>query len=147
MGAGAASTGAGGSWAGGDAGVWATTEAAAVAASDARSVRAVIQAQLAAFAADDAQRAFSYAAPKLRDMFGNADNFVAMVRAGYPVVYRPASVAFLKPERVEGGLAQGVHMTDANGVLWLALYRLERQPDKSWRISACQIVEAAGVVT
>ena len=128
-------------------GLVATTGAAEVTAADARNVRAVIQAQLAAFAADDAQRAFSYAAPKLRDMFGNADNFVAMVRAGYPVVYRPASVAFLKPEHVEGGLAQGVHMTDANGVLWLALYRLERQPDKSWRISACQIVEAAGVVT
>lgn len=128
-------------------GLVAMSGAAEVTSDDARSVRAVIQAQLAAFAADDAQRAFSYAAPKLRDMFGNADNFVAMVRSRYPVVYRPASVAFLKPERVEGSLTQGVHMTDADGVLWLALYRLERQRDKSWRISACQIVEATGSVT
>jgi Domain of unknown function (DUF4864) len=131
--------------------VWAAFGLAAVAAevpqADASSARAVIQAQLAAFAADDAQRAFSYAAPRLRDMFGNADNFIAMVRAGYPVVYRPASVAFLKPELEDGVLTQGVHMTDADGVLWLALYRLERQSDKSWRISACQIVEAAGRVT
>lgn len=128
-------------------GLVAMSGAAEVTSDDARSVRAVIQAQLAAFAADDAQRAFSYAAPKLRDMFGSADNFVAMVRSRYPVVYRPASVAFLKPERVEGSLTQGVHMTDADGVLWLALYRLERQRDKSWRISACQIVEATGSVT
>lgn len=123
------------------------TFAADVADADAKSVRAVIQAQLAAFAADDAKRAFSYATPRLRDMFGSAETFFAMVRSGYPVVYRPASVAFLKPEIDGEVLTQGVHMTDANGVLWLALYQLERQRDKSWRISACQIVEAAGSVT
>ena len=30
-------------------------------------------------------------------------------------------------------LVQGVHLTDAAGVLWLATYRLERQPDGGWR--------------
>lgn len=121
--------------------------AADVPEADAKSVRAVIQAQLAAFAADDAKRAFSYATPRLRDVFDSAETFVAMVRSSYPVVYRPASIAFLKPQIEEGVLTQGVHMTDANGVLWLALYQLERQRDKTWRISACQIVEAAGSVT
>ena len=113
---------------------------------DARGVRAVILAQFDAFAADDAKRAFSYATPKLREMFGTADRFIEVVRSAYPAVYRHETVAFLKPELAEGSLVQGVHLTDAEGVLWLALYRLERQRDRSWRISACQLVAAQGRV-
>ena len=113
---------------------------------DARGVRAVILAQFEAFAADDAKRAFSYATPKLREMFGTADRFIEVVRTAYPAVYRHETVAFLKPELTEGSLVQGVHLTDAEGVLWLELYRLERQRDRSWRISACQLVAAQGRV-
>lgn len=114
---------------------------------DAKGARAVIQAQLKAFAADDAKSAFSFATPQLREAFGSPENFIAMVRRSYPVVYRPASVAFLKPEQDGDAVTQAVHMTDANGTLWLALYRVERQPDLRWRISACQVVEARGQVT
>lgn len=115
-----------------------------VSVADTKAVRVVVEAQLAAFAADDAKRAFSYAAPSIREMFGTPERFVAMVRAGYPVVYRPASVNFLVPVWVEGQLVQGVHLTDAEGTLWLAVYRLERQPDKSWRISGCDVQPAQG---
>ena len=113
---------------------------------DARSVRAVIQAQLAAFAADDAKRAFSYATPRVREVFGSADKFIEVVREAYPAVYRHETVAFLKPELADGTLMQGVHLTDGQGMLWLALYRMERQRDRSWRISACQLVPAQGRV-
>ena len=113
---------------------------------DVRGVRTVIQAQLAAFAADDAKRAFSYATPKLREVFGSADKFIEVVREAYPAVYRHETVAFLKPELVDGMLLQGVHLTDGQGVLWLALYRMERQRDRSWRISACQLLPAQGRV-
>ncbi len=123
------------------------TISTAISQADTQGARAAIQAQLKAFAADDAKRAFALASPQLRQMFGTPENFIAMVRRGYPVVYRPASVAFLKPERDGEALVQAVHMTDADGVLWLALYHLERQPDKSWRISGCQVVEAKGQVT
>lgn len=114
---------------------------------DAQAVRAVVEAQLSAFAADDARRAFSYAAPSIREMFGTPDRFMQMVRAGYPVVYRPASVVFLNPEWVQGQLLQGVHLTDASGALWLAVYRLERQPDKSWRIAGCDVQPSPGKMT
>jgi len=122
-------------------------QAAEVSAPDAKAARAVIEGQLAALAADDAKRAFGFAAPALREYFGTPENFLEMVRTSYPVVYRPASVAFLKPEWLDGELVQGVHMSDDHGVLWLALYRLQRQKNKSWRISACQIVQAEGRVT
>ena len=119
-------------------------QAADVSRKDAADIRAVVQAQLDALAVDDADRAFSFAAPGIRKMVGNAQNFLEMVRTGYPVVHRPASVAFLKPESQGAEVIQAVQMTDAKGVAWLAVYNLQRQPDKSWRISGCAVVPNEG---
>ena len=126
--------------------VGATVPASAqpVAAADARAARSVVAAQLDAFANDDAKRAFSYAAPAIRTMFGTPERFLAMVRAGYPVVYRAAAATFLVPVKSGAEIVQGVHLTDADGALWLATYRLERQGDGAWRISGCDVRPAAG---
>jgi hypothetical protein len=118
-----------------------------VSTADSKAVRAVVEAQLAAFAEDDGKRAFSYAAPSIREMFGTPDRFMAMVRGSYPVVYRPATVVFLNPQWVQGQLVQGVHLTDSSGALWLAIFQLERQPDQSWRISGCTVQPSAGKMT
>ena len=120
--------------------------AAEVSAPQAKQMQAVIQAQLDAFAADDAKRAFSFAAPKVREVFGTPDRFIAMVRTGYPVVYRPAAVAFFKPQTREGAFIQRVQLTDQNGGVWLATYQLERQRDRSWRIAGCEVVPSEGRV-
>jgi len=84
-----------------------------VSAVDTKAVRAVVEAQLDAFAADDAKKAFSLAAPSIRAMFETPEKFVAMVRAGYPVVYRPASVTFLQPLWVQRQLVLGVRRNPA----------------------------------
>ena len=118
--------------------------AEALSAKDEKAVQAVVQSQLAAFANDDADKAFSYAAPELRKTIGNASAFMAMVRNGYPVVYRPASVAFLKPEGTGNDVVQRVQMLDASGTSYLAVYSLQRQKDKTWRISGCVVVENKG---
>ena len=125
-------------------GVTLPVRAEPVADVDARAVRQVVSAQLEAFAKDDAKRAFSYAAPSIRAMFGTPDRFLAMVRSGYPVVYRAAGATFLIPQRLDGDLVQGVHLTDADGALWLATYRLERQRDGHWRIAGCDVRPATG---
>lgn len=121
--------------------------APAVSAADAKAVRSVIEAQLAAFAADDADKAFSYAAAGIRAMFVTPEHFLSMVRQGYPVVYRPASVTFLKPEWIDDMLIQRVQMTDAAGAPWMVVYELERQADKSWRIAACVAARGAARAT
>jgi len=123
------------------------TAADGVAAADATAVRGVVQAQLDAFAADDASRAFSYAGAGIRDMFGTAERFMAMVKASYPVVYRPAAVAFLVPEALGEEIVQGVHLTDAGGRLWLAVYRLQREGAAGWRINGCQLVQSQAKTT
>jgi hypothetical protein len=131
----------------GSVGVSPAAFAAGISAADAKRMREVIEAQLAAFAADDAARAFSYAAPKLRELIGTPERFIAMVQASYPIVYRPASVAFLPPERVHGETVQGVQMTDHSGRLFVALYHMQRQRDRSWRISGCELLQGAGRYT
>jgi hypothetical protein len=118
--------------------------AAPLTAADEKSVRAVVQAQLAALAKDDAATAFSFAAPNVRKAVGTADAFIAMVRRDYPVVYRPASVAFLKPEGKDGQVIQRVQMSDAQGTSWLAVYSLQQQGNKAWRITGCMVVENKG---
>jgi|SRR6185295_9378214 len=115
-----------------------------VAGADARAVRSVVAAQLDAFARDDAARAFSYAAPAIQAMFQTPERFVAMVRTGYPVVYRAAGATFLVPQRLGDDVVQGVHLSDSDGAVWLATYRLERQRDGTWRIKGCEVQRASG---
>ena len=59
---------------------------------DLTAIREMISDQLAAFVADDGERAFSHASPGIRGLFGNAAAFMAMVRGGYPSVYRAQRV-------------------------------------------------------
>ena len=40
-----------------------------------------------------------------------------------------------------------MQMTDADGRAWLAVYRLQRQPDRAWRIGGCSLQPRAGVAT
>ena len=117
---------------------WALTEA------DEKGVRAVVEAQLAALARDDAATAFSFAAPNVRETVGTASRFMEMVRKSYPAIYRPASTAFLKPEDHHGQVIQRVQLMDEGGSAWLALYSLQRQKDKSWRITGCQVIPNKG---
>lgn len=107
---------------------------------DATSVRAVVQAQIDAFANGDAAKAFSLAAPGIQQMFGNAERFMSMVRAQYPMVHRAASVSFLRPEAQGEMVVQRVQMRDAAGTPWLVTYLVQRQSDKRWRIGACMVV-------
>lgn len=121
--------------------------AADVPEAQAAKARAVVQAQLDAFAADDARKAFLLASPSARKHLGSPDNFINLVRKSYAVVYRPASVAFLKPQLMDGVLVLGVQMTDAQGAAWLATYQLERQPNGSFLIGGCELVANEGRYT
>ena len=113
---------------------------------DARAVRLVVQAQLDAFAADDAERAFSYASPAIRAQFDDASRFMAMVRGSYPMVVRPSAALFLLAQADRGTegskptVTQTVQLRDDEGRLWMATYLLEIQAGTGWRISGCVVV-------
>ncbi len=104
----------------------------------------MVEAQLAALARDDAATAFSFAAPNVRESVGTASRFMEMVRKSYPAIYRPASTAFLQPEEHHGQVIQRVQLMDEDGKAWLALYSVQRQKDKAWRITGCQVIPNKG---
>ena len=118
--------------------------AAALSAADARAVRAVVDAQLSAFAAGDAERAFSYASAGIRAQFGNAATFMAMVQGSYPMVVRPAAVSYFQPQASDGTVLQRVQLRDGDGRSWLATYQLARQAKAGWRIEGCVVVPDSG---
>lgn len=114
---------------------------------DQRAILGTIQAQLNAFQADDSGRAFSYATPRLRQLFGTPENFMAMVRGGYQPVYRPQSVEFLDARIVDGKIGQAVRFVGPDGQAVIAIYTMEQQPDGSWRIAAVQLIRTGEVTS
>ncbi len=108
------------------------------------AIRTVISGQLDAFQRDDADAAFSFAAPSIREQFGTARAFMQMVREGYAAVYRPRSTAFLAPIRTQAGPVQPVEVTDQQGTIRIALYLMQRQADATWRIAGCVLAAAHG---
>jgi hypothetical protein len=114
----------------------------AAAGDDVAAAQNVIRSQEQALAHDDAAAAYSYAAPEIRGLFPQADIFMSMVQRGYAPVYRHKSFEFGESRVADGKIAQQVHIIDANGEPWEALYTLEQQPDGSLKITGCQLIKA-----
>jgi hypothetical protein len=110
-------------------------------------IRQIIQDQIAAFRADDGERAFSFASPDIRAMFRDPQTFLGMVRGGYQPVYRPREVEFRGLTFEDGHWAQRVLLVGPDGVPVVARYLMEQQPDGSWRIDGCILEEASDVTT
>ena len=114
---------------------------------DARAVRAVVQAQLKALAADDAVQAFSHASPAIQKQFQDASTFAQMVRQAYPMLIRPASTSFYRPSADGAVVNQPVMFRDGEGRAWRADYQLQRQADRRWRIEGCRVAPADEAAT
>ncbi|WP_024520402.1 DUF4864 domain-containing protein [Bradyrhizobium sp. Tv2a-2] len=115
-------------------------------ADDTAAAQSVISAQEQAFGRDDAATAYSYAAPAIRERFPGADIFMSMVRNAYTPVYRHRSFEFGETTTEGDWIAQLVHIVDANGEMWEALYTLEREPDGSLKITGCTLLKAGQAV-
>ncbi len=117
---------------------------AQMADADRDSIRTIIESQLGAFQRDDGDTAYSYASPMIQGLFPTVDGFMAMVRSGYPPVYRPRSVVFGEILQTPQGPVQRVFLTGPDGRNWVAIYSMEQQPDGSWKINGCRLVEDNG---
>ena len=119
-----------------------TLAAPARAADGVAAAQGVIRSQVEAFSRDDAAAAYSYAAPAIQEIFPQADIFMSMVRNSYAPVYRHKSFDFGEARVSDGTIAQRVHIVDADGIPWEALYTLELQPDGSVKITGCVLLTA-----
>lgn len=104
-------------------------------------IEGVISDQIDAFLADDFARAFTFASPMIRNLFGTPENFGTMVRRGYPMVWRPADVRYLDQREVDGATWQLVRITDAKGSVHLLAYQMINT-ENGWKINGVQFVDA-----
>jgi Domain of unknown function (DUF4864) len=112
---------------------------------DVAAAQAVISSQVEAIGRDDAVAAYAFATPGIHSIIADAKAFLGIVREHYGPVYRHKGFRFGDASASDGKIAQEVHIIDADGVPWEALYTLERQPDGSIKISGCVLVRAPGV--
>ncbi|MGF1651594.1 MAG: DUF4864 domain-containing protein [Hyphomicrobiaceae bacterium] len=115
-------------------------------ASPEHRIRAVIEAQLDRFRADDAEGAFELASPKIRAMFGSAERFMAIVARGYPEIRRSRAARFLNTVDVHGMKVQRVMITGDDGRIVTAAYAMV-EAEGQWRIDGCWILNDVGLDT
>jgi len=116
------------------------------AADDVAAAQRIISSQAEALARDDAVTAYSFAAPDIQSIFPDPDSFMDMVRNAYTPIYRHRSFEFTESNMSDGTIEQKVHIVDADGVPWDALYTLEPQPDGSLKISGCMLLKVGQAV-
>jgi hypothetical protein len=126
--------------------IWVLLGSSHLFAADVTAAQDVIRAQEQAFGRGDAASAYSYAAPAIKEIFPAPDIFMSMVEKAYAPVYRHKSFEF-GDSRTEGKwIAQRVHIVDADGETWVALYTLEQQGDGSYKITGCTLLKAGQAV-
>ncbi len=117
--------------------VWALVSGAV----QADPIEDVITDQLDAFNARDSERAFSFASPMIKRLFGTPDNFGGMVARGYPMVWDNDFVRFL--DRAERGdsVYQRLLISDATGTMFVLEYKMIETP-QGWQIDGVSILPA-----
>jgi len=103
-----------------------------------------IQSQIEAFLADDFTGAFTFASPTIRSLFGSPERFGAMVRNGFPMVWRPQEFRFLELREIDGRFWQKVFVRDEFGAAHLLDYQMIRTQD-GWLINGVQILRPPDV--
>ena len=109
-------------------------------AKDWSDIRQVIQTQLDAFQRDDGEASYALAAPSVKQRFPTPEAFNKMVRDNYSPIYNLREVKFLTPSIAQGRILQGIQFLSEENQLLLAVFTLERQEDKSWKIKACDLM-------
>jgi hypothetical protein len=123
-----------------------TSRAEDVTAADTAAIQSVIAQQIEDFRADDGAGAFSFASPTIRQVFATPENFMSMVQRSYAPVYRPRHLSFGRIEAdAPGGPAQHVIIVGPDGKTYDAVYSMQRQPDGTWKINGCALVELPGL--
>lgn len=106
---------------------------------DKANIKTVVEEQLDAFAVDDFEKAYSYAAPLIKRIFASPEIFKNMVTTQYQAVYRPKKIDFGDVKLVRGSPSLNVFLVDPDGNFVTATYLMQRQPNNGWLIAGCYL--------
>jgi hypothetical protein len=107
----------------------------------------VVENQIKAFHQRQHEEAFQYAAPALRIVFRDVENFIRMVKRGYNPIYAAQSWAFGRSRSEGEKIHHEVLISGPNGGEWTALYSLQKQEDGMWKIVSVQLLKSTGKST
>jgi hypothetical protein len=111
------------------------------------AIQEVITAQMDAFKRNDGDAALAFAAPNVKEKFGDGANFLAMVKQLYAPVARPRSVVFGAAAADGELVVQHVQLVGPDGQAATAIYEMARQPDGAWRIAGCSLIKSERLET
>ena len=113
-----------------------------------KAAQTVIDGQLKAFIANDGARAYSFAAPNVKQTFPTVDLFMNMVTNGYPPVRKPQIYSFGKVQETgPTSIVQQVLIVGPDGKDYEAVYTLQQQPDGTFQITGCSLRAANSLST
>ena len=100
--------------------------------------RDVIKQQLQAFKINDADKAYSFAAPKIKLQFNNAKIFMEMVKDNYEPVSNSKDFYFLKSNFYNDQIYHQLQIISQSNQSYIATYSLILDGGE-WKISGCII--------
>tara|TARA_B100000674_G_scaffold286287_1_gene236847 strand:- start:10 stop:435 length:426 start_codon:yes stop_codon:yes gene_type:complete len=98
----------------------------------------IIESQIQAFLDENAELAYSYAAPLIKMKFNNPQDFMYMVKNYYEPVYNPKQFQFIDAKYFEGAIFHQLQVISQKDESFLATYSLI-QDDGKWKISGCAV--------
>ena len=98
----------------------------------------IIQSQIQAFLDENAELAYSYAAPLIKMKFNNPLEFMSMVKNYYEPVYNPKQFYFIDARYFEGAIYHQLQIISQQDESFLATYSLIQDGGK-WKISGCAV--------
>ena len=110
-----------------------------------QGIEVAISDQINVILKDDFSTAYSFAAPNIKQMFGNLELFGLMVRNGYPMIHRPSHFRFTSTKKAAGVFYQNVLIQDHAGQFFIAEYGMV-QLESGWKIQSVRVFKrpAAG---
>ena len=98
----------------------------------------IIESQIQAFLDENAELAYSFAAPMIKMKFNNPLEFMSMVKNYYEPVYNPKQFYFIDARYFEGAIYHQLQVISQQDESFLATYSLIQDEGK-WKISGCAV--------
>jgi hypothetical protein len=98
----------------------------------------IIESQIQAFLDENAELAYSYAAPLIKMKFDSPSEFMFMVKNYYEPVYNPKQFYFIDARYFEGAIYHQLQVISQQDESFLATYSLIQDGGK-WKISGCAV--------
>ena len=98
----------------------------------------IIESQIQAFLDENAELAYSYAAPLIKMKFNNPQEFMYMVKNYYEPVFNPKQFQFVDAKYFEGAIFHQLKIISQKNEAFVATYSLIQDEGK-WKISGCAV--------